>query len=68
MNTIHIGQEIEAIFEETEHSITWFAKKLRCDRSNIYNIFSRETIDTGLLFKISEILNYDFFSLYKPEV
>ncbi len=68
MNTIHIGQEIEAVFSKTEHSISWFAKKLNFDRSNVYNIFKRKSIDTDLLFEISEILDFDFFILYKPKV
>lgn len=68
MNTIHIGQEIEAVFNKTEHSISWFAKKLNFDRSNVYNIFKRKSIDTDLLFEISEILDFDFFILYKPKV
>ena len=66
MNTIHIGKEIQAVFDETEHSISWFAKKLNFDRTNIYRIFNRKSIDTDLLFRISEILNFNFFSLYNP--
>ncbi len=68
MNTIHIGHKIQEVFEATEHSISWFAKKLNFDRSNIYSIFNRKSIDTDLLFEISEILHYDFFSIYKPQV
>ena len=66
MNTIHIGRKIAEVFKKTEHTKTWFAKKLNCDPSNIYRIFKRKSIDTDLLFKISEILGYDFFPLYKP--
>ena len=68
MNTIHIGHKIQKVFEATEHSISWFAKKLNFDRTNIYSIFNRKSIDTDLLFEISEILHYDFFSIYKPQV
>lgn len=32
--------------------------------TNIHKIFKRETIDTGLLQNISEVLEYDFFSHY----
>ena len=67
MNTIHIGHKIEEVFKKTERPKTWFAKKLNCDPSNIYRIFKRKSIDTDLLFKISEILDYDFFTLYKPQ-
>lgn len=33
-------------------------------RENMYSIFSRKTIDTGLLFAISRVLEFDFFRLY----
>ena len=68
MQQVHIGNEIKKVFDETEHSISWFAKKLNFDRSNIYSIFNRKSIDTDLLLKISEILHFNFFSLYNPEV
>lgn len=60
---IHIGQRIKEIFDQQpkNHNIEWFADKLHCKRSNIYNIFSRSTIDTDLLFHISKILGHDFF-------
>lgn len=60
---IHIGQRIKEIFDQQpkDHNIEWFAEKLHCKRSNIYNIFSRSTIDTDLLLHISKILDYDFF-------
>jgi len=61
---IHIGKEIEKELREQERTVSWFAKKLCCDRSNIYKIFKKESIDTSLLQKISEILNRNFFSLY----
>lgn len=65
---VNIGYEIKTVFESTEHTVAWFAKKLNCDRSNIYDIFSRQSIDTELLFKTSEILHFNFFALFKPEV
>ncbi len=65
---IDIGSEIKSVFESTEHTVAWFAKKLNCDRSNVYDIFARKSIDTELLFKISEILHFNFFALFQPEV
>ena len=61
---IHIGQLIKDELERQERSVSWFARKLYCDRSNIYKIFKRSTIDTELLMRISVVLNYDFFSDY----
>ena len=45
-------------------SAIWLASKINCDRRNVYDIFSRSYIDTGLLFRISHILNFDFFRYY----
>ena len=66
MNNIHIGHEIQMVFYTKERSIAWFAKKLNFDRTNIYRIFNRKSIDTDLLFEISEVLEFDFFTFYKP--
>lgn len=54
----------ELIKEELEHqgkSISWFAKKLSCDRSNVYRIFQKNSIDTNILTRISIILHRNFF-------
>lgn len=46
--------------ERQERSVSWFARKLSCDRSNVYRLFQKENIDTGLLTRISLLLNHDF--------
>ena len=61
---IHIGQLIEEELIRQERTISWFAKKLCCDRTNVYSIFKRQSIDTELLLRISSTLHYDFFALY----
>lgn len=50
------------------HNIEWFAAKLNCKRANIYNIFNRPTLDTQLLFQISEVLEHDFFRDFSDEL
>ena len=64
---IHIGKIIEEEFRKQERSVSWFAKKLCCDRTNIYSIFSRESIDTSLLLRISFVLGCNFFQYYMNE-
>lgn len=64
---IHIGQIIEKVIHNQERSITWFSKKLYCDRTNVYSIFKRQSIDTELLLRISKILNHNFFDYYIEE-
>lgn len=58
----HLGEAIKEELDKQERSVTWFAKQLSCDRSNIYRIFQKESVDTNLLARISVILQYDFFS------
>ncbi|MBR5592757.1 MAG: XRE family transcriptional regulator [Bacteroidaceae bacterium] len=65
---VHIGSIIKKQFDAQEGSVAWFAKQLCCDRTNIYSIFKRESIDTALLEKISVILNHDFFQYYSKEI
>lgn len=61
---IHIGHLIEEELLRQERSAAWLAKKLYCDRTNIYKIFKRESIDTDLLLRISKALHYNFFQFY----
>ena len=61
---MHIGKLIKEVLHQQEHSVTWFASKLYCDRTNIYKIFERKSIDTELLMRISVILNKNFFEEY----
>lgn len=64
---IHIGEAIRDELLRQERGITWFARKLYCDRSNVYDIFRRKSIDTELLLRISVVLNFNFFTLYDEE-
>ena len=61
---IHIGKEIEDELRRQERSVTWLARKINCDRTNIYRIFRNQVIDTNLLLRISQVLNRNFFALY----
>lgn len=64
---IHIGSLIKEELERQERSVSWFARKLSCDRSNVYKIFKRSTIDTELLLRISQILNHNFFDIFQQQ-
>ena len=65
---VHIGHLIEEELRKQERSVTWFANKLYCDRTNVYSIFKRESIDTALLLRISNILKHNFFIYYTKEL
>jgi len=59
---ICIESLIKAELERQERSISWFARKIGYDRSTVYRIFQRNSIDTQLLARISNVLNHDFFA------
>ena len=61
---IHIGKEIENELRRQGRGVTWLAQMLPCDRTNVYNIFRREGIDTVLLQRIGVVLKRNFFTLY----
>lgn len=65
--SIHIGREIEAELRRQGRGATWLSQRLYCDRTNVYNIFKRQGIDTVLLQRISDVLKRNFFALYCPE-
>ena len=66
--TIHIGRIIEAELHRQGRTVTWFAKNIYCNRANAYNIFSRPSLDTDLLLRISRVLNVNFFKYYTDEI
>lgn len=57
---IHIGSLIKEKMEERGLSVSDFAHALHYERTNIYKIFKRSSIDVDLLLRISEVLAYDF--------
>jgi transcriptional regulator with XRE-family HTH domain len=65
--SIHIGQMIKEELYAQGVSVSVFAKKINRSRNVVYNIFERESIDTGLLNKIAKVLNCDFFSRYSAQ-
>lgn len=58
---VHIGMMIELELRAQERTVSWLARKLCCNRQNVYDIFRRESIDTSLLSRISAALGHDFF-------
>ena len=62
---INIGRMIEQVLREQGRSVSWFAKQICCERTNVYSIFQRSSLDTELLLRISKVLSYDFFDIYR---
>ena len=62
MKDIHIGPIIKQKFQDSSMTVEEFAEKINCERTTIYDIFKRKSIDSELLFRISEALNFDFYN------
>ena len=59
--SLHIGHLVKAVFDESGLTVAEFAKRIHCDRTNVYKIFARRSLDTMLLVKISQALQHNFF-------
>lgn len=64
MATIFIGQLIRDELKAQRKSVVWFSRQLGCNRTNVYKIFNRHSIDAELLLRISRILGRNFFEPY----
>jgi hypothetical protein len=62
---LHIGREIENKYKESGLKLSEFAKRIHKSPRSIYDLFERSEIKTEQLQKISEVLNFDFFALYR---
>jgi transcriptional regulator with XRE-family HTH domain len=62
MKNIHIGNIIKQKLVESSMSVKNFADKINCDRTTVYDIFKRKSIDVERLIKISQALEFDFIN------
>lgn len=59
---LHIGQLIKAVFDESGMTVSDFARQIHLERSTVYSIFERQSVDAFLLARISVVLNHNFLS------
>ena len=59
---LHIGQLIKAVFDESGMTVSEFARQIHLERSTVYSIFERQSIDALLLARISLVLKHNFLS------
>lgn len=64
--TINIGEKVQQVFEQKGLKLSDFADQLGTVRQNVYRIFKKHELDTGLLIKISQVLEHNFFQYYCP--
>ena len=65
---MHIGKRIREVLSQQGHTVGWLAERIPCERSNVYNILRRESVDVGLLYSLSRALGHDFISELSDEL
>ncbi|MDR1371801.1 MAG: XRE family transcriptional regulator [Dysgonamonadaceae bacterium] len=63
MEQIHIGQIIKDKMREKRLSARRLSEQLSCNRSKIYKLQDKPSIDTSELRRISILLKFDFFKV-----
>ncbi len=58
---MRIGQRVHEELKQQGRTVTWLAKQLGMERTNLYYTFKRDSISMELLLRISCLLNHDFF-------
>ena len=66
VSTIHIGEHIAERLRELKMTKTEFAKRFGILPQHVNKLLSNKSIDTDKLVRISEILDFNFFTLYCP--
>lgn len=60
MKDVHIGEMIHQELVKQGRTVNWFAKGIYCEKSNVYKMFKRKSIDLDQLIKVSQVLNHNF--------
>ena len=68
INKPGLGEEIRVRMLKQNISPSELADKINCTRSNIYNIFERNSLDIFLLWKISKVLKYNFLKDFYEDI
>ena len=56
-----MGHIIKQVFDEQGRTVNWFAKKMHCNRTNIYKIFEKQHLNSDTIQRASKALEPDFF-------
>ena len=65
---VHIGQLIKERVANVGMTKAEIARRLCMSPANVHKIFKRPSVDAQLLRELSNILDYDFFQHFEPDV
>lgn len=66
LKNIHVGEAIEKRRKELKMSKTEFGRRIGVQQQHVNRILERDTMETAKLVRVSEVLDYNFFSLFCP--
>ena len=61
MADFHAGHIIKRVFDEQGRTVNWFAKKMHCNRTNVYKMFEKPHLNSAIIERASKVLGHDFF-------
>lgn len=65
--SVHLGRLIHEKAKEKKFSQQELGDMINRSKQNVGDIYKRQSIDSELLLKLSEVLEFDFFSVYYEE-
>lgn len=65
---MHIGKRIKEKLAEQGKTTLWLANELSYNRTTMYKIYDKASLDTRMLLRISRIMQYDFFKDLSEEL
>ena len=66
IKNVHVGEAIDRRRNELGLSKSELGRRIGVPQQHINRILERETMETNRLFKVSEALDFNFFSLFCP--
>lgn len=65
---MHIGKHIQEVMLAKNRTARWLAEQIPCERTNVYKLFKRSSLDTDMLVRLSVVLEHDFMKDLSDEV
>ena len=64
----NIGDLIKKSLKAQGHTVSWLAKQMAHDRSNLYKMLKNNHLHPDRIRQISKILKHDFFTDYSTDL
>lgn len=57
----HVGNLVHLELKKQGRSVVWLASQIPCTTNNLHKILRKQSVDIALLWRISVILEHNFF-------